>query len=163
MEVKSVGKIKDIFNSKGITEGISTKSNMDGVDKTLNFMKEDFSGLIFTNLVEFDMNFGHRNDAIGYGKALEDFDNRMEEIFNAMKKEDILIITADHGCDPTTLSTDHSREYIPILVYGENIKENINIGVQSSFSNIGKTILDYLSIDNNIYGESFLKEILKEE
>ena len=163
MEVKSVGKIKDIFNSKGITEGISTKSNMDGVDKTLNFMKEDFSGLIFTNLVEFDMNFGHRNDAIGYGKALEDFDNRMEEIFNAMKKEDILIITADHGCDPTTSSTDHSREYIPILVYGENIKENINIGVQSSFSNIGKTILDYLSIDNNIYGESFLKEILKEE
>ena len=163
MEVKSVGKIKDIFNSKGITEGISTKSNMDGVDKTLNFMKEDFSGLIFTNLVEFDMNFGHRNDAIGYGKALEDFDNRMEEIFNAMKKEDILIITADHGCDPTTLSTDHSREYIPILVYGENIKENINIGVQSSFSNIGKTILDYLSIDNSIYGKSFLKEILKEE
>ena len=163
MEVKSVGKIKDIFNSKGITEGISTKSNMDGVDKTLEFMKEDFRGLIFTNLVEFDMNFGHRNDAIGYGKALEDFDNRMEEIFNAMKKEDILIITADHGCDPTTLSTDHSREYIPILVYGENIKENINIGVQSSFSNIGKTILDYLSIDNNIYGESFLKEILKEE
>lgn len=163
MEVKSVGKIKDIFNSKGITEGISTKNNMDGVDKTLKFMKEDFSGLIFTNLVEFDMNFGHRNDAKGYGKALEDFDNRMEEIFNAMKEDDILIITADHGCDPTTSGTDHSREYIPILVYGENIKENIDIGVQSSFSNIGKSILDYLSIKNTLPGESFLKEVLKEE
>lgn len=163
MEVKSVGKIKDIFNSKGITEGILTKNNMDGVDKTLKFMKEDFSGLIFTNLVEFDMNFGHRNDAKGYGKALEDFDNRMEEIFNAMNKDDILIITADHGCDPTTSSTDHSREYIPILVYGENIKENIDIGVQSSFSNIGKSILDYLSIKNTLPGESFLKEVLKEE
>ncbi|MCI6190681.1 MAG: phosphopentomutase [Clostridium sp.] len=163
MEVKSVGKIKDIFNSKGITEGILTKNNMDGVDKTLKFMKEDFSGLIFTNLVEFDMNFGHRNDAKGYGKALEDFDNRMEEIFNAMKKDDILIITADHGCDPTTSSTDHSREYIPILVYGENIKENIDIGIQSSFSNIGKSILDYLSIKNTLPGESFLKEVLKEE
>lgn len=162
MEVKSVGKIKDIFNSKGITEGVSTKNNMDGVDKTLEFMKEDFSGLIFTNLVEFDMNFGHRNDAKGYGKALEDFDNRMEEIFNAMKEDDILIITADHGCDPTTLGTNHSREYIPILVYGENIKENIDIGVQSSFSNIGKSILDYLSIKNTLPGESFLKEILKE-
>ena len=163
MEVKSVGKIKDIFNSKGITEGVSTKNNMDGVDKTLEFMKEDFSGLIFTNLVEFDMNFGHRNDAKGYGKALEDFDNRMEEIFNAMKEDDILIITADHGCDPTTSSTDHSREYIPILVYGENIKENIDIGVQSSFSNIGKSILNYLSIKNTLPGESFLKEVLKEE
>ena len=163
MEVKSVGKIKDIFNSKGITEGILTKNNMDGVDKTLKFMKEDFSGLIFTNLVEFDMNFGHRNDAKGYGKALEDFDNRMEEIFNAMNKDDILIITADHGCDPTTSSTDHSREYIPILIYGENIKENIDIGVQSSFSNIGKSILDYLSIKNTLPGESFLKEVLKEE
>ena len=162
MEVKSVGKIKDIFNSKGITEGVSTKNNMDGVDKTLKFMKENFSGLIFTNLVEFDMNFGHRNDAKGYGKALEDFDNRMEEIFNAMKEDDILIITADHGCDPTTSGTDHSREYIPILVYGENIKENIDIGVQSSFSNIGKSILDYLSIKNTLPGESFLKEILKE-
>ena len=163
MEVKSVGKIKDIFNSKGITEGVSTKNNMDGVDKTLEFMKEDFEGIIFTNLVEFDMNFGHRNDAKGYGKALEDFDNRMEEIFNAMKEDDILIITADHGCDPTTSGTDHSREYIPILVYGENIKENIDIGVQSSFSNIGKSILDYLSIKNTLPGESFLKEVLKEE
>ena len=163
MEVKSVGKIKDIFNSRGITEGVSTKNNMDGVDKTLKFMKEDFSGLIFTNLVEFDMNFGHRNDAKGYGKALEDFDNRMEEIFNAMKEDDILIITADHGCDPTTSGTDHSREYIPILVYGENIKENIDIGIQSSFSNIGKSILDYLSIKNTLPGESFLKEVLKEE
>ena len=95
--------------------------------------------------------------------ALEDFDNRMEEIFNAMKEDDILIITADHGCDPTTSGTDHSREYIPILVYGENIKENIDIGVQSSFSNIGKSILDYLSIKNTLPGESFLKEVLKEE
>lgn len=163
MEVKSVGKIKDIFNSKGITEGVSTKSNMDGVDKTLEFMKKDFNGLIFTNLVEFDMNFGHRNDAKGYGKALEEFDSRMKEIFSVMKEEDILIITADHGCDPTTSGTDHSREYIPILIYGDNIKENINIGVQSSFSNIGKTILDYLSIKNTLTGESFLKEILKEE
>ncbi len=159
MKVKAVGKISDIYNGKGITDSVHSVSNMDGVDKTLDYMKEDFEGLIFTNLVEFDMNFGHRNDPEGYGKALEDFDNRLPEIFNTMKEEDILIITADHGCDPTTESTDHSREYIPVLIYGKNLKGNVNIGVRKSFSSIGKTILDYLLIDNTLHGESFLKEI----
>lgn len=161
MKVAAVGKIEDIFNKKGITDAVHIKNNMDGVDKTLDYMDTINDGLIFTNLVDFDMLYGHRNDPEGYKKALEDFDNRLDEIKSKLKNEDILIITADHGCDPTTSSTDHSREYIPILIYGNNIKQGINIGIRSSFTDIGCTILDYLGINNNIKGTSFLKEVLK--
>ena len=129
------------------------------VDATLKYMDEVKEGLIFTNLVDFDMLYGYRNDPKGYGKAIEDFDNRLQEIYSKLGKDDILMLTADHGCDPTTESTDHSREYIPILVYGENIKP-INIGTRKSFTDISKTILEYFNIDNNIDGESFLKNIL---
>ncbi|NLC65772.1 MAG: phosphopentomutase [Clostridium sp.] len=156
-----VGKIVDVFNGIGITHTIHTDNNNDGVDKTIQFMKKDLPGLIWTNLVDFDMKYGHRNDYKGYYEALRDFDKRLPEIINELKDDDILIITADHGCDPTTPSTDHSREYIPILVYGKNIKPGVDIGVRESFSDIGKTVLDYLDIENKLYGKSFLKEIIK--
>lgn len=158
--VMAVGKIEDIFNGKGVTDAVHTKSNMDGVDKTIDYMKENKNGLIFTNLVDFDMKFGHRNDPKGYAEALVDFDNRLPEIIENMGEEDILMITADHGCDPTTDSTDHSREYIPLLVYGKNVKPE-NLGIRSSFCDIGKTILDIFDVKNELIGKSFYKEIKK--
>ena len=160
-EVAAVGKIEDIYNKKGITSAVYTKSNMDGVDKTLEYMDTVNEGLIFTNLVDFDMLYGHRNDPAGYGKALEDFDNRLQEIYSKMDEEDILIITADHGCDPTTSSTDHSREHIPVLVYGKNVKPGVNIGTRETFADIGKTILDFFNVQNELVGKSFLNDILK--
>lgn len=160
-EVAAVGKIEDIYNQKGITSAVHTKSNMDGVDKTLEYMDTVKEGLIFTNLVDFDMLYGHRNDPEGYGKALEDFDNRLQEIYGKMGEEDILIITADHGCDPTTSSTDHSREHIPVLVYGKNVKPGVNIGTRETFADIGKTILDFFNVENELVGKSFLKDIVK--
>ena len=159
MEVAAVGKIEDIYNKKGVTKAVHTKNNMDGVDKTLEYMKEVEEGLIFTNLVDFDMLYGHRNDAKGYGKALEDFDGRLQEIYNNMSDDDMLIIAADHGCDPTTDSTDHSREYIPILVYGKKLKNGVELGTRKGFTDIGKTILDFFNIDNEIVGESFLDKL----
>ena len=158
LEVAAVGKIEDIYNGKGITCAVHTKSNMDGVDKTLDYIKE---GLIFTNLVDFDMLYGHRNDPSGYGKALEEFDNRLQEIYSKMTDEDILIITADHGCDPTTSSTDHSREHIPVIVYGKHVKPGVNIGTRETFADIGKTILDFFNVKNELVGKSFLNEIME--
>ncbi|MEG2657187.1 MAG: phosphopentomutase [Clostridium sp.] len=155
LPVMAVGKIKDIFTGKGVTESISIKDNMDGVNKTIEMMKSHSSGFIFTNLVDFDMKFGHRNDAVGYAKALEEFDDRLPELKENLGDNDVLIITADHGCDPTTSSTDHSREYIPLLVYGKNINENVNLGTRDGFCDIGKTILDLLSVENQLVGESF--------
>lgn len=155
MPMVAVGKIKDIFTGKGVTESVSIKNNMDGVDKTLEMMKSHKNGFIFTNLVDFDMKFGHRNDVEGYAKALEEFDDRMPEIKEALGDNDVLIITADHGCDPTTESTDHSREYVPVLVYGKNLKENVDLGTRNGFCDIGKTVLDLLNIENDLVGESF--------
>lgn len=159
LSVSGVGKIKDIFNGKGVTRSVRITDNMDGIDKTLEAMKLDEGGLLFINLVDFDMLFGHRNDPQGYGRALEDVDKRLGEVFLAMGDEDMLIITADHGCDPTTVSTDHSREYIPILVYGKGIKP-VDIGIRDTFADIGKTILDYLSVDNEMDGNSFLQRMV---
>ncbi|WP_195618269.1 phosphopentomutase [Clostridium paraputrificum] len=160
ISVAAVGKIEDIYNGKGVTEAVHIKNNMDGVDKTLEYMDKIDNGLIFTNLVDFDMLYGHRNDPKGYGKAIEDFDGRLNEIYSKLRDEDILIITADHGCDPTTESTDHSREYIPILVYGKQVKGGTELGIRDSFTDIGKSILDYLGIDNNLEGKSFINEII---
>lgn len=157
--VMCVGKISDVFNNIGVTHSVHTKNNMQGVDETLKFMKEDLEGLLWTNLVDFDMKFGHRNDYVGYYNAIKEFDERLPELLNAMRDEDILILTADHGCDPTTPSTDHSREYIPVLVYGKNVKPGATIGVRRTFSDIGKTILEYLCVENELYGESFWSEI----
>ena len=160
-EVAAVGKIEDIYNKKGVTLAVHTKNNMDGVDKTLEYMDTVKEGLIFTNLVDFDMLYGHRNDAKGYGKAIEEFNDRLQEIYAKMTDEDMLILTADHGCDPTTASTDHSREYIPILVYGKNLKGNVNLGIRETFADIGKTILDFFNVENELVGKSFLNDIRK--
>lgn len=157
-DVIAVGKIEDIFAGSGVTEAAHTKDNMDGIDVTLRYMAQDNHGLIFTNLVEFDSSWGHRRDAKGYGQGLEAFDARLPEIISAMTDDDILIINADHGCDPTFKGTDHTREYIPVLVYGHNIKP-VNFGTRTSFADIGQTIAEYLdarSIDNGI---SFLDKI----
>lgn len=159
MNVMAVGKIEDIFAGEGITEAVHTKNNMEGVDKTLEYMAAGKNGLVFSNLVDFDMLYGHRNDIAGYAAALKEFDERLPEIISAMRAEDVLIITADHGCDPTTESTDHSREYIPVLVYGEKIKAGVNLGIRKGFGDIGATILDFLGLPIKIEGKSFMKEI----
>lgn len=161
LEVMAVGKIEDIFSGQGITRSVHTNDNMDGVDKTIEFMKEHKKGLIFTNLVDFDMKYGHRNDVEGYGRALEEFDNRLPEIINNLKDDEVLMLTADHGCDPTTPSTDHSREYVPILIYGNKIKSGINLGTRKTFADIGATILDLLGLEGIKNGESFARLILK--
>jgi phosphopentomutase len=126
-------------------------------------MNRDFEGLCFLNLVDFDMLYGHRNDVKGYASALSYFDEKLSDIIKKMRDDDVLIITADHGCDPTTASTDHSREYTPMVIYGENIKSGINLGTKKGFGNIGATVLDYLGISGDIKGTSFLKEIIKDE
>ena len=161
LNVMAVGKIEDIFSGKGVTEAVHTKDNMDGVDKTLEYMKEDKKGLIFTNLVDFDMKWGHRNDAEAYGKGIEAFDVRLEEILKEMKDTDILFITADHGCDPTMPGTDHSREHVPFLAYGKALKENVNLGTRESFADMGQTIAEIFDVEPIRHGKSFLKEIVK--
>ena len=160
--VIGIGKIEDIFAGSGITEAIHTKDNMDGVDKTLEYMNKIESGLIFTNLVEFDSVWGHRNDAKGYKKGLEQFDARLPEIIAAMREGDVLIINADHGCDPTTEGTDHTREHIPVLVYGKNIKENYNLGVLDAFADIGQTIASILQCEPIAVGSSFYDKIRRD-
>lgn len=159
--VMCVGKIEDVFNKIGVTHAVHTKNNLEGVEETLNYMNQDLPGLIWSNLVDFDSKFGHRNDYQGYYNAIREFDEKLPALMENLRDDDILIITADHGCDPTTASTDHSREYIPILVYGKHIKPGATLGVRKTFSDIGKTVLDYLDIENELYGESFLKDILE--
>lgn len=160
LDVIGVGKIEDIFCGQGITEAIHTKDNMDGVDKTLDYMKKDNKGLIFTNLVDFDMKWGHRNDFKSYAKGLEEFDARLKEIINTMKESDILFITADHGCDPTMPGTDHSREHVPFLAYGKQLKENVNLGTRNSFADMGQTVAEALKVEKINNGASFLEELI---
>ncbi|MBP3285064.1 MAG: phosphopentomutase [Clostridia bacterium] len=159
--VAAVGKIEDIFCKIGVTDAVHTKGNMDGVDKTLDYMKTIEDGLIFTNLVDFDMLYGHRNDFVGYGKALEELDKRIPELMAELKEEDILIFTADHGCDPTTPGCDHTREYVPVLCYGKNVKEGVELGTRSCFADLAETILEYLGLEKIGTGKSFLREIEK--
>lgn len=158
-EVRGVGKIKDIFCGRGLTSYVYIHGNMDGVDKTIEYMKDDFNGLIFTNLVDFDMLYGHRNDVQGYAKALKEFDSRIPQILENMKEDDILIITADHGCDPTTSSTDHSREYVPLLVHGKRLRKNVNLGVRTSFADIAQTIAEIIGISTSFNGKSFYGDV----
>jgi phosphopentomutase len=158
-DVRGVGKIKDIFCGRGLTSYVYIHNNMDGVDKTITYMNDDFNGLIFTNLVDFDMLYGHRNNVEGYAAALKEFDSRIPEIIHNLREDDILIITADHGCDPTTSSTDHSREYVPLLVYGRKLKKGVNLGTRSSFTDIAQTVADIIGIDPMIHGESFYGDI----
>ncbi len=162
MEVIGVGKVWDIFAGKGITKGLHTRGNMEGINKTLDAMDQLDRGLILVNLVDFDMLYGHRNDPIGYAKALEDFDRRLPEIIEKLREGDVLMLTADHGCDPTTEGTDHSREYVPVLVYGGKIKPAINLGILTSFADIGQTAADLLKCENLRNGNSFKEIILKD-
>lgn len=161
-EVLAVGKINDIFAGRGITDMIRTVDNADGIDKTLNYAKREFDGICFTNLVDYDMLYGHRNDVEGYAKALTYFDNRLPELLAALSEEDILMITADHGCDPSTPSTDHSREYTPLVIAGRPVKAGVNLGTRKTFADIAATILDYLGVQGETEGESFLKAIVRE-
>ena len=141
-EVLAVGKINDIFAGSGVTDMVRTVSNADGIDKTLSWMERDFNGICFTNLVDYDMLYGHRNDVEGYAKALTSFDERLPQILAALKEEDILMITADHGCDPSTPSTDHSREYTPLVIAGAPVKAGINLGTRASFADIAASVLE---------------------
>ncbi len=160
-DVISVGKISDIFANRGITKFVKTKNNQDGIEKLLNIMKENFNGLCFVNLVDFDMLYGHRNDIDGYAQALTYFDKKVSEILQKLKGDDVLIITADHGCDPGANSTDHSREYVPMLIYGKNIKSGVNLGTRESFGDISATILEYFGLNKLNNFNSFLGDVLK--
>ncbi len=156
-----VGKIYDIFAGKGIAHTVRIENNVDGMNKTMEFQKEDFSGLCFVNLVDFDMVYGHRNDIDGYAKAATVFDQQLAAFIENMRERDILMITADHGCDPGFKGTDHSREDVPLLVYGKDIKENVNLGIRHSFADIAATIQDIFGVEQITAGESFKNAIMK--
>ncbi|HYA18508.1 MAG TPA: phosphopentomutase, partial [Bryobacteraceae bacterium] len=158
VEVYSVGKIFDVFLGRGIGDHVLTKNNADGMAKTLDAMKHVESGLIFVNLVDFDQQFGHRNDVEGYGNALEEFDRWLPQFRAAMKPDDLAILTADHGCDPTTTSTDHSREYTPLIVFGQHVKPGVDLGLRATLSDIGQTVAANFGTSISV-GKSFLGEI----
>ena len=160
-KVLAIGKIEDLFVGRGITRSIHTNGNTDGIEKTISEIKNSNEDLIFVNLVDFDMLYGHRNNIEGYAKALEELDSKLPEIMNSLREDDILILTADHGNDPSTPSTDHSREYIPILAYGRTLKENVDLGIRQTYSDISATILDMFNLPKLPNGTSFKKEILK--
>lgn len=155
----SIGKIYDIFAHRGLAAHTFTHSNGEGMEMTLKTLEKDFTGLCFTNLVDFDMLYGHRNDVDGYAKALSEFDSWLPVFRNGMRNDDLLIITADHGCDPATESTDHSRERVPLILAGEKVKP-LNLGTLTAFSYIAKTVADNFGVDNNFYGESLLGKIV---
>ncbi|MBK7179702.1 MAG: phosphopentomutase [Chloroflexi bacterium] len=160
--VYAVGKINDIFVGQGITDYVYTQDNNDGVDKTLAAIRDRRErGLIFTNLVDFDAQFGHRNNPQGYADALAEFDQRLPEILAALAADDLLVITADHGNDPTTPSTDHSREYVPILLTGAGVKTAVNLGVRSTFADLAATIADVLGVELTFPGQSFKSALLR--
>ena len=158
----SVGKIYDIFAGSGVSESHRTTSNTHGMQVTKELQGKDFSGLCFVNLVDFDMKYGHRNDVPGYAAAATEFDEFLTTFIPDMKEEDVLLITADHGCDPATPSTDHSREYTPMLIYGKSIQSGVNLGTRASFSDISATVLDYFGVaQEGTKGESFLRLVQK--
>lgn len=152
----AIGKINDIFSGEGVTEAKLTKSNPEGINQTIEVLGNNLRGLIFTNLVDFDSLYGHRRDPVGYGAALEAFDERLPEIMSAMNKQDLLMITADHGNDPTHSGTDHTREYVPLLVWSPRYKSADSLGVRSTFADVGATLADNFKVLAPEYGTSFL-------
>ena len=155
-DVIAVGKINDIFAGKGVTEYTYTSGNAEGIEKTLEYLDKDFEGLCFINLVDYDMLYGHRRDVDGYAAALTYFDEKLPDIIGKMKEDDVLLITADHGCDPSyTRTTDHTREYTPVIMYGKNVAP-INLGTRESFADIAATVLEYMGIEGNISGKSMI-------
>src|SRR4030066_42336 len=159
-KVVGIGKIEDLFGGRGITDSCHTVDNQDGVKKTLQALKRNDYGLYFATLVDFDTLWGHRNDPIVFASGLQQFDSLLPEISEHLKEDDLLIMTADHGCDPTTPSTDHSREYVPLLVYGKKLKSNMDLGIRKTFADIGATIAEIFGLKGTGIGESFLKQIL---
>jgi phosphopentomutase len=159
IDVHGIGKISDVFLGRGIRESDKTKNNADGMGKTLDAMKATRDGLIFVNLVDFDQQYGHRNDVEGYGAALEHFDAWVPQFENALDEQDLAIFTADHGCDPTTPSTDHSREYVPLLVSGEKVRSGVNLGLRATLSDIGQTVAANFGASIG-KGASFLPQIV---
>ena len=163
--VTAVGKIKDLYDGRGIGRHYPTQSNEDGMEKILQALREvPETGLIFANLVDFDMVYGHRNDPLGYGQALEDFDTWLPALLKQLDPADMLMISADHGCDPTTISTDHSREYVPLLAWGAPVKPGVNLGCRESMADLGQTAADFLGVatDPGLAGISFWPEIEKQ-
>ena len=158
LDVVCIGKIASIYDSMGVTEDLTAKNNEQTIDQTINALNSDSHGLIFSNLVDFDMLYGHRRDTEGYARALEHFDNRLPEIIAALKDDDLLIMTADHGNDPTKSGSDHTREYVPLLVYGKSAKAGVNLGTRQSLSDIGQTIAENFEIEI-VDGISFLKDV----
>ncbi|MBQ5324470.1 MAG: phosphopentomutase, partial [Oscillospiraceae bacterium] len=160
-DVIGVGKIYDIFDGEGVTEKVKTGTNDIGMRESLKLADKDFDGLCFINLVDFDSMYGHRNDIDGYANALSEFDLWLNDFLPKMRKDDMLIITADHGCDPGTESTDHSRECVPLLIYGENIKTDNNLGILNGFAHIGATVADYLGVEYKADAPSILDRIIR--
>lgn len=158
-DVIAIGKISDIYDGEGVTESLRTVSNMDGMDKLVQTLDLDFTGLSFLNLVDFDALFGHRRDPIGYGKALEEYDARLPEVFEKLKEDDLLIITADHGNDPVHPGTDHTREYVPLLVYSPVMKGGKKLPIRETFADIGATVAENFQVKMPKYGKSFLNEL----
>ncbi|KAB7708856.1 phosphopentomutase [Bacillus aerolatus] len=158
-DVIAIGKISDIFDGEGVTESIRTTSNMDGMDQFIRVFDKEFTGLSFVNLVDFDALFGHRRDPEGYGRALEEFDARLPEVFAQMKEDDLLIITADHGNDPVHPGTDHTREFVPLLVYTKKKTQGKELPVRKTFADIGATIADNFGVNKPAHGESFLHDL----
>jgi phosphopentomutase len=159
LDTVCIGKISSIYCDRGVTKELKAKNNMALMDRTIEALKEDSTGIIFTNLVDFDMMFGHRNDVEGYARALEDFDKRLLEVFAAMREDDLLIISADHGCDPADISTDHTREYVPVIAYGKNASKGINLGLRNSLADIGQTVAENFGLKLQA-GSSFLSQIV---
>ncbi len=158
-DVIAIGKISDIFDGEGVTQSLRTVSNMDGMDKLLETMDMDFNGLSFLNLVDFDAKYGHRRNPQGYGEALEEYDARLQEVFEKLREDDLLIITADHGNDPIHHGTDHTREYVPLLVYHKGIIEGKEIPLRKTFADLGETVAENFQVKSPMYGKSFLKDI----
>lgn len=157
--VVSIGKINDIFAGKGISRHMSIEDNIDGMNKALAELERDFYGLCFVNLVDFDMKYGHRRDVDGYAAALSAFDQQLGEFLKNIKRNDVLIITADHGCDPRGAGTDHTREYVPMLIYGEGVRPGVNLGTRESFADIAATISKIIRIPYKTRGKSFWDEV----
>lgn len=160
IESIAIGKISDIYDGEGVTKSLRTVSNLDGMDKLVDTLKMDFTGLSFLNLVDFDALFGHRRDPIGYGKALEEYDARLPEVFELLKEDDLLIITADHGNDPIHHGTDHTREYVPLLVYSKALKEPKELPLRQTFADIGATVAENFDVKLPKHGTSFLNDLI---
>ncbi|MEF7493049.1 phosphopentomutase [Lysinibacillus sphaericus] len=159
LDVIAIGKISDIFNGEGVTDAVRTKNNTDGMDKFAEVVRRDFHGMSFLNLVDFDANFGHRRDPLGYGQALEEFDARLTEVTSAMSEDDLLIITADHGNDPTFHGTDHTREYVPLIVYSPRFNGGAELELRETFADIAATVAENFQVEAPAFGKSFLQEL----